>query len=379
MRIGIITDETDTQLVGFGTYTLKLTKNILEQDKKNEYFLIHRRKEDHEIYKMGAKEIIIPSGMFPFSALRNFITLPWKLRKYNLDVVHHMTSTGPFAFKFLFNFKAVETIHEIEPVLYPKNFEFLVRTVFRLFLPRIARNSAHIFTACNSAKMDIHNHYGVPLGRITVVQTATDPLFKTMNRKAAKDKIKKKYGIKDNYILYLSTLEKKKNVPTLIRAMRKLKDSGVKHKLVLVGRKGYKYDEIESEIKKLGLENEVIQPGYVPLDDLPVFYNAADAFVFPAYEGLCLPVADAMKCGCPVVVSKGGGGEETFGKAALTVDIMDVEGYAAAVMKVLGDGKLANSMRKKGLVLVKPMTWENLAKKTIKVYEMVGSISSRKL
>lgn len=387
MKIGIITDETDTgdlgnpqtpkQLVGFGNYTINLVKHILLLDKKNEYYLIHRRKESHEIYGMGAKEIIIPyNPRFPFSTIRNFITLPLKLRKYNLDIIHHLTSTGPFVFKPLVKGKAVETIHEILPLLYPRCFEPTVRAVFRLLLPRIAKNADYIFTACENSRKEMSGRFRIPLNKIGIIYPGTNPIFKPLNKKECKEKIRRKFGIKDSYILFVSTLEAKKNIPTLLRAQKELKERGWKHKLVLIGKKGYGYGEIESTINELKLENDVIMPGYVPLEDLPAFYNAADVFAFPAVDSGNMTVVDAMKCGCPVVLSNGGGGPEVVGAAGITVDVLDSKGYADAIERVLSSKRLAGSMRKKAVKQAKKFSWEQAAKKTIEAYERLGTASN---
>ncbi len=387
MRIGIITDETDTgdlrspqtpkQLVGFGYYTLNLVRHILLQDKKNEYYLIHRKKESHDIYGM-AKEIIIPyTPRFPFSTVRNFITLPLKLRKYNLDVTHHLTSTGPFAFKPLVKGKAVETIHEIMPLLYPQCFELPVRLVFRFLLPRVAKNADYIFTACSNSRAELGRRFGIPLDRIGIIYPGTDPIFKPLDRKKCRERIRKKFGIKGSYILFVSTLEAKKNVPTLLKAYRELKERGCKHKLVLIGRKGYGYGKIESAMKELETESRtessIITPGYVPLEDLPAFYNAADVFAFPAVDSGNMTVVDAMKCGCPVVVSNGGGGPEVVGDAGIKVGVYDSKGYADAIEKVIENKKLAGTMRRKGLQQAKKFSWEKSAKQTIEAYERLGS------
>lgn len=374
MRIGIITDETDTQLVGFGTYTLKLVKAILETDKKNEYYLIHRRKEEHEIYKMGAKEIIVPyNPRFPFSTIRNFITLPWKLRKYNLDIVHHMTITGPFLFRPLMNFKSVETIHELLALVHPECFERPVRAVFRLLLPPIARNSDYIFTAGEKWKAEISRRYGVKPEKIGVIHPGSDPAYRPMDRQKSMTAVKKKYGISQPYFLFVSTLEAKKNIPTMLKALKLLKSRGHKHKLVLVGRRGYGYEKIKATINELQLEKDIIMPGYVNFEDLPAFYNAAEAFVFPAYDSFNMTVVDAMKCGCPIVASNGGGAEEGIGGAAILVDVMDSAGYADAIEKVLENKKLASAMRRKGLQQAKKFSWEKSAKQTIEAYERLGS------
>ncbi len=373
MKIGIITDETDTQLVGFGYYTLNLTRHILLLDKKNEYYLIHRRKESHEIYGM-AKEIIIPyTPRFPFSTIRNFITLPIKLRKYNLDIVHHLTSTGPFVFKPLVKGRAVETIHEILPILYPKCFEPTVRIVFKLLLPRIAKNADYIFTACENSRKEMSRRFRIPLEKIGIIYPGTDPIFKPLDRKKCRERIRRKFGIKDSYILFVSTLEAKKNIPTLLKAYKDLKERGSKHKLVLIGKKGYGYGEIDSAINELNIKSDVIMPGYVELEDLPAFYNAADVFAFPAVDSGNMTVVDAMKCGCPVVVSNGGGGPEVVGKAGITVGVYDSKGYADAIEKVTSNKKIAAAMRKESLEEAKKFSWEKSARKTIEVYERLGS------
>jgi glycosyltransferase involved in cell wall biosynthesis len=368
MRIGLITDETDGQLVGFGNYTIELVKSILKLDRKNEYFLIHKKKEDRPLYKLGAKEIIVPSGRFPYSVLRNFVILPWKLRKYKLDVVHHITSTGPFVFKPLMNFKAVETIHEVLPLQYPKCFELPVRLVFRMLLPSIAKNSSYIFTAGQVAKDYMVKHFGIKPEKICIIYPGINPAYKPIDRLKCKELLKKKYHIKDNFILFISSLEAKKNVPTLIKAYKRLKERGIMHKLVLVGRKGYGYAAIESTIKDLGLD-DVIMPGYVPFEDLPAFYNAADVFAYPAFDGGAMPVFEAMSCGCPVVVSNGGSSMEAFGNSVVAVDTNDVEAYANAIKQITGSKKLSAELSRKGLQQSKNFSWEKSATITIQAYE----------
>ncbi len=374
MKIGIITDDTDTQLVGFGTYTLSLVKAILALDKKNEYYLIHRRKEEQEIYKMGAKEIIVPyNPKFPFSTIRNFITLPQAIRKYDLDIVHHPSTIGPFALKQLWptkKGKTIATIHEIMPLLYPESFEKPVRLAFKYLLPRIAKNVDRIFTSSEHSKKDIAKRFNVPLGRIDVIYPAPNPAFRKLDRKKCKQKLAQKYDIREDFLLFVSTLERKKNISTLLKAFKLLKDKGYKHKLVLVGKKGYGYEGIEDTIKQLQLEKDVVMPGYAPVEDLPLFYNAAEAFIFPSkYEGFGMTVVDAMKCGCPVVASNGGGIPEAAGTAGITVDVFDTKGYADAVEKILNNKKLADSMRRKALLQAKKFSWEKSAKKVIEAYE----------
>ena len=250
MRIGIITDETDTELVGFGTYTLNIVKNILNLDKENEYFLVHRKKENHKIYSQ-ANEIIIPSGPFPLSTVRNFVTLPLKLKKYDLDIVHHTSSVGPLAFKQIWptkKGKTIQTLHDITPIFYPESFETTVRIAFKYLIPRIVKNVDKILAVSEHSKNDISKHFKIPSEKIEVAYDAINPIFKLLNKNKCKESLKR-YGIKDNFILCVSTLEAKKNIPTALKAYALLKKKRIKHKFVLVGRKGYGHEKIFETIK----------------------------------------------------------------------------------------------------------------------------------
>jgi len=299
--------------------------------------------------------------------------MPWRLRKYNLDIVHHMTITGPFLFRPLMNFKAVETIHELLAVVHPECFEWQVRKVFGMLLPMIARNSDYIFTAGEKWKAEISRRYRVRPEKIGVIHPGADPAYRPLDKQMCKGAIKKKYGITGPYFLFVSTLEAKKNMPTLLKAYKLLKDKGYNHKLVLAGRKGYGYKEAENAIRQLQLEKDVIMPGYAKFEDLPEFYNAADAFVFPAYDSFNMTIIDAMKCGCPIIASNGGGALEGLGGAAILVDVMDAKGYADAMQRVIDDKKLAASLKKKSLRKAKDFSWKKAAEQTIKAYEMLGS------
>lgn len=369
MRIAIITDETDTQLVGFGNYTLNLVEHILKTDKGNEYYLIHRRKEKHSIYSM-ANEIIIPAGK-KLSFIRNFLGLPLKLKEYNFDLVHHLSSIGPFVFKSLMpGKKNVQSVLDIIPSLYPEVFEWQVRTTFRFLLPRIVKNADHILTISETSKQDIMRRFGVAEDKVSV----TYPACSADIFRPKKDfKLLEKYGLQDGYLLFAGALEAKKNILTLLRAFSKLKEKGHKHKLALVGKQGYGYNKILSEIKKLGIQNDIVETGYVPIGELPALYSTAKTLVLPSiYEGFGIPVVEANLCGCPVIISGGGSLPEVAGPSALIVkNPFDIQGFADAMEAVITNASLRQRMRKKGFENAKRFSWEKAAKQTINVYKLL--------
>ena len=381
MKIGMITDETDTAQVGLGTYASNIALNILKLDTKNDYYLIHRRKEKHKIYSMGNDVIIPYNGGFPFSMIRNFITLPIKLRMYNFDIVHHTGNIGPFLLKQIMptrKGKTIQTLFDIIPLIYPETFEPSVVVAFKHLLPKVLKNADMILAISEKSKQDAIKRFGIEEEKIEVTYMAPNEKFVALpkqKKQVARTFLKERYGISGQYILFTSALEAKKNVPTLLKSFSLLKNKGLKHKLVLVGKKGYKHEEIFATINKLGLQKEVIMPGYTPLSpDLVYLYNCADVFVLPSvYEGFGIPVTEAMKCGCPVVASNGGSLPEVAGKAGLIVDANDVNGYADAIEAVINDARLREKMIRRGFENAKRFSWEKSAKKTIEIYERLGS------
>ena len=365
MKIGIITDETENP-VGMGTYILNTVENILKTDKKNKYYLIHRKKEEHKIYSM-ADEIIIPYfPILPFSTYRNFIKMPKVLKKYNLDIIHHTTNLGPFIFKGLMpGKKNIQTIHDIIPLLFRNTHEKAVKLAFKYFLPSIVKNADKIIAVSESTKRDLINTLGVPRDKIKVIYEGASNIYRPVKGNV----IKERFGT-ENYILYVGALEPKKNLITLIRAFSEAKKKGVKEDLVLVGKDGWKYKEVYDEIERLDLTADVLITGYVELKDLPYIYSSAKVFVMPSlYEGFGLPVLEAMSCGTPVITSDRGSFPEIVGNAGITIDALDSEKFADAISNVLDDKELSKKMRRKGLEQAKKFTWKRTAEETIKVYE----------
>lgn len=385
MKIAIITDETDTQHAGIGTYTTNIVRNILNLDRSNDYYLVHRKKENDAIYSM-AKEIIVPyNPRFPFSFIRNFITLPLTLRKYDFDVVHHTGNIGPFLFKAISptrKGRTFQTLFDIIPLLHPETYEPAVRLAFRFLLPKALRNANAILAISESAKQDAIRNLGIDGRKIVVTHVAPNEKFRMLTkaqRTAARAYLKKRHGIGSRYILYVGSLESKKNVQTLLKAYALLKENleekDANLKLVLVGKKGYRNEDIFRSIDELDLGKDVVWLGYAPLSpDLVFLYNCADAFVFPSvYEGFGIPVVEAMMCGCPVITSNRGSLPEVAGDAALLLDAYDVEGYAQSLKKILEDRKFAAGMVKLGLANAKRFSWKKSAEKTISAYLSTSS------
>lgn len=179
-------------------------------------------------------------------------------------------------------------------------------------------------------------------------------------------------NLPDKYILFLGTLEKRKNVLGVLKAFEILRTQGFQEKLVLAGAWGFGAEEIQKALELSPAKEHILRLDYVPNENLSELYQKAQVFFFPSwYEGFGIPVLEAMTLKCPVVTSSGGALQEVCGDAAIFADPCDAHGMAEAVKKVLSDQGLRESLQEAGLARARKFTWEQCALDTIKVYKHV--------
>jgi glycosyltransferase involved in cell wall biosynthesis len=184
--------------------------------------------------------------------------------------------------------------------------------------------------------------------------------------------IKNKYNLPDNFILFVGTIQPRKNVSNLIKAYHLLLNSNLLngHKLVICGRLGWMYEDMFKNIKKLNLEKHIIFLNFIADKDLPYIYNLSDLFVFPSiYEGFGLPVLESMACGVPVITSNKSSLPEVAGNACVKVDPYKVRDIAIAISEILKDEKVSKKMIDEGLNQAKKFSWEKCASDTLRVYK----------
>jgi len=371
MRIGIITDSIDGKGGGIGVYVYNLIKNLNIIDKENKYYLIHYMRTDLDIYKSN-KEIVIHRPKIPLkSAIWRYGILPRKLRNQGIDLIHDPYEIGPLSFDI--PFKKIITIHDVTPLLFPKLYGLIGIMLHKILYKKTVRNVDKIITCSTFSKKDIIKYLKVSQEKIKVIYNAADEKFKPLKQKEIIE-VRQKYNLGAQFILYVGLLHPRKNIPSLIKAYHKLKKEGMGNKLVIAGKRSGKYKEIFKTVERLNLQKNVIFTGYVPDEDLPALYNAADLFVYPSlYEGFGLPPLEAMACGTPVITSNTSSLPEVVGNAGIMIDPYDVDGLAKAMYKVLRNDRLRDDMIKKGLKRAKMFSWEKAAKETLDVYEEICS------
>jgi glycosyltransferase involved in cell wall biosynthesis len=303
-----------------------------------------------------------PTGRVPVRVLWEHLAQPWVLRRIKADLVH-----GPvFIAPLISTCPTVITIHDLSFIRLPH----LFRPGNRLYLTVMTRLSARrarrlIAVSAHTASESVQL-LGVPRERIDVVYHGVDPAFRPLPKDAV-ETFRRQHGLPDRFVLCVGTLEPRKNHTRLVEAFARIYDG--KSKLVLVGGKGWFYDELFAKVEALGLSDAVIFPGYVTNEGLPLWYNAATAFAYPSlYEGFGMPILEAQACGTPVLASNVPPLPEAAGDAALMADPYDVEALATNLDRLLTDKSLRSELRERGMAHARQFTWTHTAQETARVY-----------
>jgi glycosyltransferase involved in cell wall biosynthesis len=245
----------------------------------------------------------------------------------------------------------------------------------RLAFPLAMRLSDVIVNVSENTRNDVKHIYHVPDHKLAVIRNGVDlSLFRPVSREAAKQHVRSKFGIEDDYILYTGTLTlPQKNLLRLVDAYHALTLKGLRQRLVLTGGTGKDAHLIHQKVAELGLGHRVTFTGYAQDEDLPYLYSAATVFCFPSlYEGFGLPVLESMACGCPVVTSNSSSLREVGGDAALLVDPFDSGAIAEALYNLLINDELRLEYSARGLERAQLFTWERAGRQLLDTINAVG-------
>jgi glycosyltransferase involved in cell wall biosynthesis len=370
MRIGI-----DARIVhyargGICNYTLRLLKALAAIDVDTAYYVLHSRKEkDHASLIPGPNFSPVACWTPSHNRLERW-ALGVEVARLGLDLLH-TTDFIPPAFGYR---RSVITVHDLTFFHYPQFLTAESRRYYNRQIGWAVRRAGHILADSYATKSDLASMLDVPSDRVTVVHLAADPAFRPL-ADAEIAPVVARYGLEPGFLLCVGTLEPRKNLPRLFRAYRQLLDAKTTcAPLVLVGGKGWLYDEIFERVQELRLTEYVRFLQHVTDADLPALYNAAGVLTTPSfYEGFGLPALEAMACGTPVVVANRSSLPEVVGEAGLLIDPDDVDDIAQALARVLTDGPLRSRMRELGLAQAARFSWERTARETLAVYQKVLS------
>ena len=304
-----------------------------------------------------------------YKIISTFLPIPYSVFfKDQVDITHFFNYYLPPGVRG----KKIVTIHDMAYKRFPETVRLKTRKMLNLSLKKSINRADLIITVSEFSKQEILSFFPECEGKIEIVYNGVDlDIFKPISDNTLKEAVKKKYKINGEFLLYLGTIEPRKNIERLLEAYsrfnRELKDSP---KLVLAGGKGWLDSGIFNAIDKLNLKDNVVLTGYVSDDDVPILMNAAKAFLFPSiYEGFGMPVLEAMACGVPVLTSNVSSLPEVVGNAAVLVNPFSVESILLGINKITSDEKLRSEIIEKGKERARLFTWEIVTKKLYKIYE----------
>lgn len=376
MRIGIdcrtILNPKGGEKAGISHYTYYLVKNLLAIDKKNTYVLFfdYRMKDTSEFEQKN-----VEIDYFPFSQYKKFMPFAYshllisaELKSKKIDIYHAPANVVPMNY----NRPTVLTIHDMAIYKHPSWFPTGQNFSVKVLVPSSIKRANKIIAVSNSTKRNLTQLMKVPANKTSVVYEAG---FKEkLPTKTAINKTFRNHRLNDNFVLYLGTLEARKNIVRLIKAWEQIVENKPKKtadwQLVIAGQKGHKFSEVFKAIKNSKAGDKIRYLGYVSHQDKVVLMKEANAFAFPSlWEGFGLPILEAMHFGTPVLTSNVSSMPEVAGNAAVLVNPSKIDDISKGLEKMITSKSLLNRLSKQGKAQAKKFSWSKCARETLAVYK----------
>lgn len=348
MRIGFDAKRAFLNNTGLGNYSRTIISGLCETFPTDDFFAFTpKSKQGAFLEQLQAHPnlLIQDASHTTFKSLWRSWGIIEDIQKLKLDVYHGLSNELPLNAKKI-NCKKVVTIHDLifeqKPELYP----FIDRKIYRLKFSEACKNADTIIAISEQTKRDIIAIYGTPEEKIKIVYQTTDAIFRAPYSEEAVAQIKRKYNLPDRFILNVGTIETRKNVLTLLKALRFLpKDTNV----VIVGRPTAYLDELIAYIDQEKLMQRVLILNHVGFHDLPLIYKAAQLFVYPSrYEGFGIPIIEAQQNQLPVIAATGSCLEEAGGEGALYFHPDDDQALGQLINNIIEDKQLYQDLVEKG-------------------------------
>ena len=292
--------------------------------------------------------------------------LPRVLARIRPDLCHYTNFLGPF----FSNVPYVVTVHDMTLQLLPSCHTWKKRLLTRPLAPAIAKNARFVITPSESARRDVARLFDLDPARIRAIPHAADAQFRPCRDNESLERIERRYGVRRPYLLYVGTLEPRKNLARAAVAFSRIAHRFPEHHFYFAGDVGWKPQPLLRTLSQLPHRERLKRLGYVAEEDLAALYSNADLFVYPSlYEGFGFPVIEAMACGVPVLTSDNSSLAEIARGAALLCDPHDLNAITAAMERGLEDERERERMRLAGMTRASSFSWEQSARQTLAIYE----------
>jgi glycosyltransferase involved in cell wall biosynthesis len=368
VRIGI--DARKLHDFGIGTYIRNLLRQLARLDRNTEFVVLARPTDCEALARLGENFRAVPEDAANYSVAEQ-IRIPWALRRERVTLFH----APHYVLPALVTCRSVVTIHDCIHLMFPQYLpNRLALTYARASIALASRRATRVLTVSESSKRDILRFVDVPADKIDVIYNAYDERFGVEPREEDVIRVRERYQLHDEFVLYAGNVKPHKNLERLIEAFNLVRKRGLDHlKLVLIGDEISKYAALRRAVHKHQLHQYVRFLGYLPEETLAVMYRLAGVFVFPSlYEGFGLPPLEAMASGTPVVTSNISSLPEVAGNAAVLVDPYSPVAIADGIELVLCDEALRRDLRAKGLARARQFSWES---SVMRVREIYGEVA----
>ena len=287
-------------------------------------------------------------------------------RRHRLDLIHAPVNVTPL----VTGAPRVVTIHDIAFHLYPEQYPGAKQRYLRLMTRLSVQRATRVIAVSEATRQDVIRYYGAKPSQVVTVPNGVPADYHPLPPDEVAE-FRAREGLPERFILFVGTLQPRKNLETLLRAYAQVADD-IGWELVVVGATGWAYDPIFETARSLGLAERVRFAGYVPGEDLPRWYNAAGMFVYPSlYEGFGLPLLEAMACGTPVIAANTSSLPEVVGDAGLLVDPRDADELAGAIRRLAESASLREDLSARGRQRAAAYSWRRTAEETLAVYRDV--------
>jgi glycosyltransferase involved in cell wall biosynthesis len=368
VRIGI--DARKLHDFGIGTYIRNLLRHLSRLDRTTEYVLLARPEDREALKSLGEnfRTVAETAGNYSISEQ---VRIPLALKRERVTLFH----APHYVLPPLVRCKSVVTIHDCIHLMFPQYLPNRLALAYaRTSITTAAKRATRVLTVSESSKRDILRFVPVPPEKIDVIYNAYDERFGVEPNEEDVVRVRERYQLHDEFVLYAGNVKPHKNLARLIEAFHLVRNRGLDHlKLILIGDEISRYASLRRAVHQHQLHRYVRFLGYLPEETLAVMYRLAGVFVFPSlYEGFGLPPLEAMASGTPVVTSNVSSLPEVAGDAALLADPHDPSAIADAIYQVLTDPALRSELRRRGLARARQFSWETSARRVHDIYHQVG-------
>ena len=371
MKIGFDTKRFFLNSTGLGNYSRDLVRGVLEEEMDNDYFLYTTGGEidlKTKFLKNHSNiKIVTPTGIYKkMKSYWRSVRLEKQLLKDGVEVFHGLSHEIPRKNK-LSKIKYVVTIHDLIFLRFPENYNRIDREIYKKKVEYACTTADKIIAISEQTKRDLMEFLKVPSHKIEVIYQSCAASFHHISDYRYRHLVQKKYNLPENYILYVGTIEKRKNLATLVEAIGK---SNTQLPLVAIGKQTDYTKEVMDMIDKYKLGNQVALLQNVSFLDLPSIYQSANLFVYPSlFEGFGIPVLEALYSKTPVIAATGSCLEEAGGPNSIYVDPKNSDELAQQIDRVIENGELQLEMKEKGFEYAQNFNSQKQAKAVLEVYE----------